>query len=321
MLFICSIVTAKRRTSPSSDTDSSKMPRAFIAAALLAAFALRTPEAAILTPVDHLANWLPALQTNNIVESLNFCEHCVCGISHRTKIVNGDITSFDEFSWAVQIKYNNKHHCGGSLITSRHILTAAHCIEEFDQKLFSVHLADNATYRIKSFTVHENYNYYSDDNDVAIIELARPVRLDGAIKTVCLPNKTTFKYSGMTGVAIGWGRLGYNEPISEHLRKVDLPIMSKTECLRSQYPKSRVTDNMFCAGYHEGGRDSCRGDSGGPLHVRNDDDAMEIVGIVSFGEECAKKNYPGVYTKVTNYLEWIGKQLKNECLCSPPQYR
>lgn len=67
----------------------------------------------------------------------------------------------------------------------------------------------------------------------------------------------SYDYTGAMGVAIGWGRIGEGEPISEDLRKVDLPIMSREECKQSDYPKDRFTDNMFCAGYLEGERDSC----------------------------------------------------------------
>ncbi|XP_058792483.1 trypsin-3-like [Phymastichus coffea] len=261
---------------------------------------------------------LPAFQTTNSNTSLNFCKHCACGVNRRTRIVNGEITTFEEFPWAAQIKYHHNHHCGGSLITARHILTAAHCLYEFDQKSFTIHLANGATYRVKRVKIHQQYEHANNDNDIAIIELNRAVTLGVAVTTVCLPSAPTFKqYGGRTAVAIGWGRIGSSEPVSEDLRKVDLPIMSDEECLQADYRKNRITDNMFCAGYFEGGRDSCKGDSGGPLLVRNDVGAMEVVGIVSFGRGCAKPRFPGVYTKVSNYLGWIGQNLRNECLCSP----
>ncbi|XP_032455885.1 serine protease 38 isoform X1 [Nasonia vitripennis] len=251
-------------------------------------------------------------------KSLNMCDNCVCGVSRQTRIVNGDVTSTYEFPWAVAITYQGMHHCGASLITRRHLLTAGHCISGFQKKYFGLRFADNQVYRIKSMKVHEQYDRHSFNNDIAIIELDREVPLDSAVKTVCLPDAASFNYVGRTAVAIGWGRIGEGEPVSEELRKVDLPIMSRDECELSEYPKNRVTENMFCAGYLDGERDSCNGDSGGPLQVRGAKGAMRVVGLVSFGRGCARPNFPGVYTKVTNYLDWIGEHVRGECVCSPP---
>uniref|UniRef100_A0ABD2W6E8 limulus clotting factor C n=1 Tax=Trichogramma kaykai TaxID=54128 RepID=A0ABD2W6E8_9HYME len=211
------------------------------------------------------------------------------------------------------------HHCGGSLITSRHVLTAGHCLSSYDKKQFRLRFADKKKYRIKGLHVHKKYNKSTYNNDIAIIELEQPVPLDGLVKTVCLPDALRFHYIGMTGVAIGWGRIAEGEPTSKKLRKVDLPILSETECEESNYPKGRFTNNMFCAGYMEGQRDSCNGDSGGALHVRNQLGAMEVVGLVSFGRGCARPKFPGVYTKVTNYMNWIADHIKGECICSMPK--
>lgn len=79
-------------------------------------------------------------------------------------------------------------------------------------------------------------------------------------------------------MAIGWGRIGEGGPISGDLRKVDLPVMSDDECRLSDYAENRLTDNMFCAGYLDGERDACNGDSGGALHVKSANGAMEVIG-------------------------------------------
>ncbi|XP_058791264.1 transmembrane protease serine 9-like [Phymastichus coffea] len=243
---------------------------------------------------------------------------CVCGLSQQTRIVNGQVSGASEFPWAAALDYHGAHHCGASLLTRRHLLTAAHCIHGFERQHLTARLADRRRHPLKSLVVHERYDRATYDNDIAIVELRRPIPLDGPVRTVCLPSTPSFGYAGATGVAVGWGRLGEGRPVSEQLRKVDLPIMSKQQCLQSDYPHDRVTDNMFCAGYLQGQRDTCSGDSGGALHVRNEEGAMEVIGLVSFGRGCARPNFPGVYTKISNYLEWIHRHLNDECLCPSP---
>lgn len=86
--------------------------------------------------------------------------------------------------------------------------------------------------------------------------------------------------------------------------KVTLPIISRSSC-RSQYGTSQITDNMICAGFGGGGHDACSGDSGGPLV----DDSGTLIGLVSWGRGCAQAGYAGVYTRVGNYVQWIGENM------------
>ncbi|KAL4085053.1 hypothetical protein QTP88_027891 [Uroleucon formosanum] len=115
---------------------------------------------------------------------------------------------------------------------------------------------------------------------------------------------------------IGWGKTGENENESYRLQKVDVPIISNEDCKKMGYLPEMITNNMICAGYKEGQKDACQGDGGGPLlrHI-DSSDTMEVVGIVSWGTGCAIENFPGVYTRVTNYLDWIMDHIGNECIC------
>lgn len=96
--------------------------------------------------------------------------------------------------------------------------------------------------------------------------------------------------------------------------------MSNEDCKKTAYGESRISDNMLCAGYPEGMKDSCQGDSGGPLHVMNkemeSENIHQIAGVVSWGEGCAKPDYPGVYSRVNRYEEWIRNNTIDGCYCN-----
>ncbi|KAG8231375.1 hypothetical protein J437_LFUL008923 [Ladona fulva] len=124
-------------------------------------------------------------------------------------------------------------------------------------------------------------------------------------------------YSGMTGIVTGWGKTSEGAPTSNFLQEVQVPIYSNAQCKSdSYYGSTRITDNMMCAGYKSGSKDSCQGDSGGPMQVDNNG-SYEIVGVVSWGEGCARPGYPGVYTRVNRYLTWIEKKTNGSCFCTP----
>uniref|UniRef100_A0A182S864 Vitamin K-dependent protein C n=1 Tax=Anopheles maculatus TaxID=74869 RepID=A0A182S864_9DIPT len=121
------------------------------------------------------------------------------------------------------------------------------------------------------------------------------------------------------GIVTGWGATSENGAISTNLQEVTVPIMSNADCRKTGYGPTRITDNMLCAGFDEGKKDSCQGDSGGPLHVikqNSTDNVHQIAGIVSWGEGCAKPNYPGVYTRVNRFGTWIKSNTVDGCYCS-----
>ncbi|XP_024945953.1 transmembrane protease serine 9 [Cephus cinctus] len=258
----------------------------------------------------------------------NICRDCVCGISNRKmRIVGGNVTEIHEFPWIATMSRRGKFYCAGSLITRKHLLTAAHCLEGFNTKEIQIVLGDHdrsikesstIQRRIKAVHIHENFDTYTFNNDIAVIELDSPVTFNGIIRPACLPENRDIDYSGAMAVAAGWGHTGEREPISQELRKVSLPILSDEECRTAGYDKKRLTDNMFCAGYLEGKRDACQGDSGGPLHISGTYNHLEVVGIISWGRGCARPQFPGVYTKLTNYLGWLKNHLNGECVCPPP---
>ncbi|XP_019696234.1 trypsin 3A1-like isoform X1 [Harpegnathos saltator] len=256
------------------------------------------------------------------------CDDCVCGVGRKTRIVGGNVTSVYEYPWLVSMTKKGMFYCAGSIISRKHVLTAAHCLEGFDIKTIKLVLADNErpsvgsnaiVRRIKSAKIHENFHAYTFNNDIAIIEMDYPVPVDGVVRTACLPEDKAIDYTGAIATVVGWGRTGETKPVSDELRKVNLPILSQEECDQAGYAKNRITENMFCAGYLEGERgDACFGDSGGPLHVKGSNAHLELIGIISWGRGCARPNFPGIYTKLTNYMDWLKNHLDGECVCPPP---
>ncbi|XP_072747982.1 soluble guanylate cyclase 89Db [Anoplolepis gracilipes] len=258
----------------------------------------------------------------------NVCKDCICGLGRKIRIVGGNVTSIYDYPWLVSMTRLGKFYCAGSVISRKHILTAAHCLRGFDIKTIKLVLmnsdrpsiSNNAIVRrIKSATIHENFNAYSFNNDIAIIEMDEPVSVNGVVRTACLPEDRNIDYTGAIATAVGWGQTDEKGKPATELRKVNLPILSQEECDQTGYAKNRITENMFCSGYLDGKRDACFGDSGGPLHVKGIFGQLEVIGIVSWGRGCGRPNFPGIYTKLTNYIEWLKDHLDDECICPPPQ--
>lgn len=169
---------------------------------------------------------------------------------------------------------------------------------------------------IERVTPHQQYSAcsYSHNNyDIAILKTTKPMPWIftkdgfGSVNRICLPHPNDDYNEGENVTVSGWGVMSEGEgSISNVLNAVDVPIVSIEEC-KVAYGQ-RVNQDHVCAGLRQGGKDSCQGDSGGPL-VRRRGGQTELVGIVSFGYGCAQANSPGVYTKVSHYIDWIEKNL------------
>ncbi|XP_075238643.1 trypsin-like [Lycorma delicatula] len=259
--------------------------------------------------------------------------NCVCGVSSRNmRIVGGNETRINEFPWLAMLNYRGKFYCAGTLITRFHVLTAAHCVEGLKHKEISVVMGEHnrklknetETWKRKVVHVerHPNFTIATFDNDIAVLTLDKPLNIkDSNLRTGCIPSSRETNYTSRIAVVAGWGKTHEKKPTSDTLNKVAVPILSKEQCKQAGYNKSRLTVNMICAGYMEGKQDACQGDSGGPLHLNGEINSsyMEVIGIVSWGRGCARPNFPGVYTRVANYIPWVKEQLQGECTCSPPK--
>ncbi|KAH7951426.1 hypothetical protein HPB52_008949 [Rhipicephalus sanguineus] len=210
-----------------------------------------------------------------------------------------------------------KNKCGGVLISDKYALTAAHCQPGFLSSLLVILGAHDLSGDIGRFKpvsipvrrmiVHRRYNPATFENDLALLELERPVVFQPHIVPICLPGRNE-DFTGRTSFVTGWGKLSHGGTVPNVLQYVQVPILSNEKCQKmfqlAGHIKS-IRENFVCAGYDGGNRDSCEGDSGGPLTLLRDDGRWVLVGTVSHGIRCAEPNMPGVYMRTSAYRAWI----------------
>ncbi len=238
------------------------------------------------------------------------------GVSSR--IIGGEQAPAGEWPYMVALTTRDKSFvwCGGSLLNERYVLTAAHCVDKKDPSTMDVIVGaydmDNISaaerIRVKQIYVHQDYAYSSGGNDIAVLELESAPRLTQftSIATAADFNRIN---NGDLLTVIGFGTRkeenGVKSDAPTKLHQVDVPFVQIEECRTKGGSYARQGDGVFCAG--TAGKDSCSGDSGGPIFFRTNHGLTQM-GVVSWGDGCGRSDKPGVYTKLSAFDTWLNDQ-------------
>uniref|UniRef100_A0A2K6GF85 Transmembrane protease serine n=1 Tax=Propithecus coquereli TaxID=379532 RepID=A0A2K6GF85_PROCO len=252
----------------------------------------------------------------NKTETDNYLNNC-CG-TRRSKptgqslrIIGGTEVEEGEWPWQASLQWDGIHRCGATLINATWLVSAAHCFRIYKDPArwtvsFGVTLRPMKMKRgLRRIIVHEKYKYPSHDYDISLAELSSPVPYTNAVHRVCLPDASYDFHPGDEMFVTGFGALQNDGNSQNHLRQVQVTLIDTKTCNEPKAYNGAITPRMLCAGFLKGKKDACQGDSGGPLVSADVRDIWYLAGIVSWGDECAKPNKPGVYTRVTAFRDWI----------------
>ncbi|KAG8033995.1 hypothetical protein G9C98_008476 [Cotesia typhae] len=224
------------------------------------------------------------------------------------RIVGGEPTDIKEVPHQVSLQAYGFAFCGGTIVAEDWVLTAAHCAV-YSESTMTVRAgtttkgSGGTVHKVTKIITHEDFStnrYGIPINDVALIKLATPFEVDEFRQPIELFEFKEEAVEGIQSTITGWGATVEGGSTPEVLNTVDVPIISKSECHDAYISFGGLPKGQICAAYPEGGKDACQGDSGGPLTIYG-----RLAGIVSWGNGCARPGYPGVYTEVASFRDWI----------------
>ncbi|XP_015595622.1 trypsin-1 [Cephus cinctus] len=235
-----------------------------------------------------------------------FCLSSVTAILER--IVGGTATAIENIPFQLSLVINKEVVCGAVLIATNKAITAAQCVHGLPSTAV-VTVKGGTSYRtslgtsrnVNEIKIHNNFNQYTYDYDIAILTLSQKFELSKQIALAKLPIVNEIVAPGKIANVSGWGitTIGGTE-YAGLLQTVQVPIVATKVCASAHARLNTVTDRMLCAGFTTGGNDWCKGDVGGPLVY-----AGKVIGLASWGASCGSVGSPGVYTRIAALRQWI----------------
>lgn len=271
----------------------------------------------------------PAPQYSRDVLEL-ICGRLSRGFERRGRVVGGERSlSRKQWPWLASIfEWDGTHYkqkCGAALIAENWVVTASHCLIKTNPsdlliKFGSDDIAEESDLVVKrgasKLILHEQFSTVTFANDIALIRLNERVAFSSNIIPVCLPRRLVNEsLEGSKATLIGWGRLTEEGPMPNHLRFVNVTVISNKKCA-DEYSQvgfvEPLSSSFICSYEGNGEKDACEGDSGGPLVYLNDGQ-FNLIGTVSWGigSNCARKHQPTVYSRVTDFVDWIDNQIES----------
>ncbi|VVC99412.1 vitellin-degrading protease-like [Leptidea sinapis] len=226
-----------------------------------------------------------------------------------TRIVGGDDIDITAVPYQVSLLFRGRHTCGGAIIASDLVVTAAHCLIGSYPRDLQIRAGSSSStsggdvYQVGDFVYHANFTYSKMDCDVGLLWLSTPFVFTDRVAPIELFDQDEEIDDNDLTVVTGWGNIRESGGSPRTLQMALIPKVNPNQCTYAYSPLYKITESMLCAGLPQGGKDACQGDSGGPL-VHDD----KLAGIVSWGLGCARPKYPGVYAKVAALRNWIDDQ-------------
>ncbi|XP_044745027.1 serine proteinase stubble isoform X2 [Coccinella septempunctata] len=267
---------------------------------------------------------------NEVTSSMNMSDFTsVCGrrMYPEARIVGGEKAPFGKWPWQISLRQWRTstflHKCGAALLNENWAITAAHCVDNVPPSDLLLRLGEHdlstesepylhQERRVQIVASHPQFDPRTFEYDLALLRFYEPVTFQPNIIPVCVP-QTDENFVGRTAYVTGWGRLYEDGPLPSVLQEVSVPVINNSVC-ESMYRSAGYIEHIphifICAGWRRGGFDSCEGDSGGPMVIQREDKRFLLAGVISWGIGCAEPNQPGVYTRISEFRDWINQILQ-----------
>ncbi|XP_038074839.1 chymotrypsin-like elastase family member 2A [Patiria miniata] len=254
--------------------------------------------------------------------------NCGLRLVDKSRIIGGQSADIEHYPWQVQLRYRSTRTswyfvCGGTLISPQHVVTAAHCVVDRITNRWRVYLGrrwrqsgGEKVRDVGKVFVHQQYDSIKDSNDIALMELIFPVSFSRRIQPACLPLPDRQRFNSDSACFVsGWGVTEQGGILPYSLQAAQVVLVPNKQCADVFLD---LTDSMICAAESLlilGKVDTCQGDSGGPLSCAAINShgflRWHLVGITSYGFGCGKRGLPGVYTKVSKFVDWLDERMNS----------